>query len=355
MTEAVVADDSALERRLQDALDAKTKPPGSLGRLERLAVELGLAQGTDLPVADPARIVVFAADHGVTAEGVSAFPSEVTAQMVANFADGGAAVSVLGHQAGATLEIIDVGVASDLSALDGIVHDRVAAGTANLRHVAAMSHEGLEQALAAGRRAVVRAGDAGARTVLLGEMGIGNTTSAAVLTGLLGHADAATVTGRGTGLDDTALGLKRSVVAEAIGRLDGQRDDPLECLREAGGFEIAALVGAMMEAPAHRMTVLVDGYIVTAAALVACRLRPAVRRQLIFAHRSAEPGHALALRALDAEPLLDLGLRLGEGSGAVLALPLLRAACTVLADMATFESAGVSNQNRVQRTRCLPR
>lgn len=335
-------DTDALEGALRDALDAKTKPPGSLGRLEDLAVALGLAQRSPRPSVDPARIVVFAADHGVAGEGVSAFPAEVTAQMVGNFVAGGAAVAVLGRTADASLEVVDVGVAADLSALEGIVHDKVARGTANLRVAAAMTHEELDAALASGRRAVVRAAGAGARTLLLGEMGIANTTSAAVLTGLLCKGSADVVTGRGTGLGDAALGRKRDVVRDALGRLDGCARDPLECLREAGGLEIAALVGAMLEAPAHRLVVVVDGYIVTAAALVACRLRPEARRQLVFAHRSAEPGHDLALAALEAEPLLDLGLRLGEGSGAVLALPLLRAAAAVLADMATFADAGVS-------------
>ena len=338
-------DPATLERALRDALDAKTKPPGSLGRLEDLALALGLAQGTAEPMADPARIVVFAADHGVAADGVSAFPSEVTAQMVANFVAGGAAVSVLGAAANAALEVVDVGVAADLAGLAGVVHDKIANGTRNLRTEAAMTHEALDAALESGRRAVVRARDAGVRTLLLGEMGIANTTAAAVLTGLLANAPAETVTGRGTGLDDAALAAKRAVVGAALARLAGLVDDPLECLREAGGLEIAALAGAVLEAPAHRMVVVVDGYIVTAAALVACRLRPEARRQLVFAHRSAEPGHALALAALDAEPLLDLGLRLGEGSGAVLALPLLRAACTVLADMATFADAGVSGRD----------
>jgi len=332
-----------LERALREALDAKTKPPGSLGRLERLAIELGLAQGSVNPCPDPARIVVFAADHGVASEGVSAFPAEVTAQMVGNFLAGGAAVAVLGRQARAELEVVDVGVAADLSAHEGLVHDKVARGTANLRVRAAMTHEQLDAALAAGRRAVVRAVDAGARTLLLGEMGIGNTTAAAVLTGLLCEAQAEPVTGRGTGVDDRALATKRAVVAAALARVGDLGGDPLECLREVGGFEIGALVGAMLEAPAHRLVVLVDGYIVTAAALLACRLRPSTRRQLVFAHRSAEPGHRLALAALEAEPLLDLELRLGEGSGAVLALPLLRAACTVLAEMATFADAGVSD------------
>lgn len=332
----------ALVRAIRAALDAKTKPRGSLGRLEDLALDIGIAQKSATPMVDPARIVVFAADHGVTVEGISAFPAEVTAQMVANFVTGGAAVSVLVRTFDAALEVVDVGVSGDVSTLAGVVHDKVARGTANLRVEAAMSHEMLDLALQSGRQAVIRAIDSGTKTLLLGEMGIGNTTSAAVLTGLLCQASADAVTGRGTGVDDTALDLKRRVVTDAMARRIDIVDDPLECLREVGGLEVAALVGVMLEAPAHDLVIVIDGYIVTAAAVVACRLRPAARQQMIFAHRSVEPGHAVALESLSARPLLDLGLRLGEGSGAMLALPLMRAACDVLRDMATFEGADVS-------------
>ena len=335
------ADRAALARELGAALDAKTKPPGSLGRLETLAVELGLAQRSRAPRADPARIVVFAADHGVAAEGVSAYPAEVTAQMVRNFAGGGAAVAVLARAADVALEVVDVGVATDLADLEGIVHDKVAPGSANLARGPAMTATELDAALEVGRRAVRRAAADGVRVLLLGEMGIGNTTAAAVLTALCCDADGGRVGGRGTGLDDAGLARKRALIERVRASL-AATDDAREWLRRAGGLEIAALVGAMLEAPAHPLSLLVDGYIVTAAALVACRLETRARGPLLFAHRSAEPGHALALEALGAEPLLDLGLRLGEGSGAVLALPLLRAACSVLADMATFGEAGVS-------------
>lgn len=330
-------------------LDSKTKPPQSLGRIEDLAVDLGLAQRSISPTVDPARIIVFAGDHGVAADGVSAFPSEVTAQMCANFASGGAAVAVLARSAGAQFEVVDVGVASDVSDIAGIVHAKVALGTDNLRTTAAIkSGDLLEQAMDVGGEAVRRAVSDGIRCVALGEMGIGNTTSAAVVTAVLCDGDAGTVTGRGTGIDEAGLAAKRDVVQQSIDRVRDLSLEPdraqgaLECLRQAGGLEVAALVGAMLEAPLHGIPVVVDGYIVTAAALVACRIDPAVREQLIFAHRSAEPGHTLALSALDAEPLLDLGMALGEGSGAALALPLLRGACAILRDMATFIDAGVS-------------
>lgn len=322
-------------------MNAKTKPRASLGRLETLAADLAVASGTDRPIIDPARVIVFAADHGVARDGVSAFPAEVTAQMCANFG-GGAAVAVLARSVGAGLEVVDVGVAADLRHIDGIVHAKVASGTANLRHGPAMDQSERDAALEVGREAVRRAAADGQRLVALGEMGIGNTTSAAILIGLLTGTDASLVTGRGTGLNPAGLAAKQEVVAAALGRLAPFADDPASCLGHAGGLEIAALVGAVLEARSHRMPVLIDGFIVTAAALVACRLAPGVRQQLIFAHRSAEPGHQVALQALDGQPLLDLGMALGEGSGAAMALPVLRAACDILADMATFADAGVS-------------
>ncbi|MGB3595347.1 MAG: nicotinate-nucleotide--dimethylbenzimidazole phosphoribosyltransferase [Ornithinimicrobium sp.] len=328
---------------IRDELDRKTKPPRSLGRIETLAVELGVAQHSSTPAVDPARIVVFAADHGVAAEGVSAVPSEVTAQMCANFASGGAALAVLARTSAAALEVVDVGVASDISHIEGIVHAKVAPGTDNLRTTAAIRDDTtLERALRVGRDTTLRAVADGVRAVALGEMGIGNTTSAAVLTGLLCDGDAEAVTGRGTGVDEAGLRAKRAVVHDALQRCRPYAADPRECLRQAGGLELAALVGAMLEAPEHHLPVIIDGYIVTAAALVACRIDPAVRAQLIFAHRSVEPGHTLALATLGAEPLLDLGMALGEGSGGALALPLLRGACAIVRDMATFDDAGVS-------------
>lgn len=338
---STVSGDS-LEYRARHIIDNKTKPPGSLGLLEKLAVQMACVQQTLEPAADPCRIVVFGADHGVCEEGVSAFPSEVTSQMMSNFSAGGAAVCVLGKCAGALLEVVDVGVAGDLSHLENVVHAKVAQGSANLAHEAAMTHEQLDAALQAGREAAVRAAKEGVRCVGLGEMGIGNTTPAAILTGLFCQLGAEQVTGRGTGVDDDALGVKQAIVADCIKRLNDTTDDPMECLRVAGGLDIAAVVGAMLEAPAHRMIVLVDGFIVTAAALIACRLKPSVRDVMVFAHKSAESGHAAALNALQAEPLLDMDLRLGEGSATALALPILRAAAAVMNEMASFDEAGVS-------------
>lgn len=326
----------------QQAIDNKTKPPGSLGKLEQVAVQLALVQQTLSPVVDPARIIVFGADHGVSEEGVSAFPAEVTVQMMANFAAGGAAVCVLSANANASLEVIDVGVNGDLTGLTSIVHNKVRAGTRNLSHEAAMSEEELMAAIQVGRDAIQRAASDDCRCVGLGEMGIGNTTSAAILTGLMCDADANTVTGRGTGLADDQMPNKLRVVSESLSRLSTCTDKPMECLRQSGGLEIAALVGAMLEAPTHKLPIVVDGFIVTAAALIACKIQPEVRDHLFFAHESAEAGHQVALTALRAEPLLNLGMRLGEGSAAALAIPLLRAAAAILRDMASFSDAGVS-------------
>ncbi len=326
----------------QHAIDNKTKPPGSLGKLEQVAVQLAQVQQTLQPGIDPARIIVFGADHGVTEEGVSAFPAEVTVQMMANFATGGAAVCVLSANAPASLEVVDVGVSGDLTGYANIVHDKVGAGTKNLSREAAMSSDELEAALQVGRRAVARAASADCRCIGLGEMGIGNTTSAAILTGLMCAAEADVVTGRGTGLADELMPNKLRVVSESLSRLASVVDDPMECLRQAGGLEIAALVGAMLEAPAHKTPVIVDGFIVTAAALLACKIDSDVRNYLFFAHESAEAGHQVALQTLQAEPLLQLGMRLGEGSAAALAIPLLRAAAAILRDMANFTDAGVS-------------
>ena len=319
-----------------------TKPPGSLGRLEEVAVTLAAQQGRDHPGVERVRIVVFAADHGVCAEGVSAFPQAVTGQMIANFAAGGAAISVLAQSLDAELEVIQLGTAEPPPAVDGMVDETIAPGTANLARGPAMSREQLEAALAAGERAVERAGQTGCELFIGGDMGIGNTTSAAALAcALLGESPEQLV-GPGTGLDDQGLAHKMEVVRTAL-RRQGSEEDPLTLLAELGGFEIAALAGAFLAAGQRRIPVLVDGFIVTAAALAAVRLQPGLRAWLHFAHGSAEPGHRRLLAALEAEPLLDLGMRLGEGSGAAMAVPLLRAACDLHNGMARFEDAGVSD------------
>ena len=328
------------------AVAAKTKPPGSLGRIEEVAVELAVLQQTLKPSVDPARLVVFGADHGVAAEGVSAYPSEVTAQMMANLAGGGAAACVFTRALGVSLEIVDVGVAADISGLTNIVHAKVRAGTANFATRPAMTAAELSAAIEVGREAARRAAQAGCRALALGDMGIANTTAAAALVSALTGASPERTVGRGTGIDDVVLAHKREVVARALSLHVTSGLGPAELLAALGGLEIAAIAGAVLEGADRGLAVLLDGFIVGAAALAAVRMEPRSRAACFLSHRSAEAGHGVVLEALGGQALLDLGLRLGEGTGAVLALPLLRAACAMLSDMATFESAGVSGRSR---------
>ncbi|QJQ97043.1 MULTISPECIES: nicotinate-nucleotide--dimethylbenzimidazole phosphoribosyltransferase [Halomonadaceae] len=327
-------------KRVAAYLDTLTKPPGSLGRLESLAVELAHITGQDFPKVAPPGVLVFAADHGVAAEGVSAFPQEVTAQMVANFVAGGAAINAFARQIGARLEVVDVGVASQLEG-DGLVHDKVRPGTANIVCEDAMSREQAVCAIEVGIRAANRALEAGCRCLIVGEMGIANTTASSALLAVLSGSPLDELVGPGTGIEAERLVHKRSVIERAIEGRRADAEDPLEVLTKLGGLEIAAMTGAYLGAAARRTPVLVDGFIATVAALVACRLRPEARRAMIFGHRSREPGHEVALALLEGEPLLDLELRLGEGTGAALAYPILQAATRMLSEMATFASAGV--------------
>ncbi len=321
-----------------------TKPPGALGRLEELAIELAGLQGRERPQLERVRIVVFAADHGVAEEGVSAFPQAVTVEMIRNFARGGAAISVLARALGATLEVIDVGAASDVGPLPGVVSQRAGNGSANFCLEAAMTPVQLAAALQAGRDAVQRGIDAGLDLFIGGEMGIANTTAATALASALLQIDPALMAGAGTGLDAAGIGRKAEVVRRALALHREALDDPREVLRRLGGFEIAALVGAFTHAAQSRIPVLVDGFITSAAALVAVHINPSVRPWLLFSHMSAERGHGRVLAALEAYPLLGLGMRLGEGSGAATALPLLQLACRLHGEMATFAEAGVSEK-----------
>jgi nicotinate-nucleotide--dimethylbenzimidazole phosphoribosyltransferase len=319
-----------------------TKPPGSLGRLEAVAVRLAALQRTARPRVDRVRIAVFAADHGVAAEMVSAFPQAVTGQMLANLAAGGAAICVLARALGADLELVDLGTAGGPLDLPGVLAARLGPGTANLASGPAMTRAQLAAALAEGRAAVQRALDLGTDLFIAGEMGIANTTSAAALACALLGQEAAALTGPGTGLDDEGVAHKAAVVARALDLHRPHLADPLEALRRLGGFEIAAMTGAYAACAQAGLPALVDGFIAGVAALTALRLCPGAGDWLLYAHRSAEPGHALILAALGAEPLLALGMRLGEGSGAAVAVPLLRLACALHGGMATFAEAGVS-------------
>lgn len=336
---------AARARRRQDEL---TKPTGALGRLEALAVQVAGITGQDRPGHDRRLVAVFAADHGVAAEGVSAYPSAVTGQMVRAFAGGRAAVSVLARQAAARLVVVDVGVASPLPPDLPILHRRVRSGTAPFAVGPAMARAEALAAMEIGAAVVEDALDDGLDLLALGEMGIGNTTAAsAVAAALLGLPPEAVV-GRGTGVDGDGLARKREAVARALAVNRPDPADPIAVLTAVGGLEIAALSGAILRAAAGRVPVILDGFVVGAAALAACALAPAARPFLIAAHCSPEPGHGHILAALGLDPLLEFGMRLGEGSGAALALPIVAAALAAHGGMATFAEAGVSNRGEAE-------
>ncbi|MDQ7729767.1 nicotinate-nucleotide--dimethylbenzimidazole phosphoribosyltransferase [Halomonas sp. SpR8] len=324
-------------------LDTLTKPPGSLGALEELAIQLSAITGELKPQVMPPAVIVFAADHGVAVEGVSAFPQEVTAQMVANFANGGAAINVFARQISAQVEIVDVGVASSLT-LPGVTSSKVRAGTANMVVEDAMQADQALAAIEVGIAAIERAKKAAAKCLIVGEMGIANTTASSAMLAVLAGESVASVVGAGTGINPQQQAHKVAVIERAIAARNADPQAPLAVLAKLGGLEIAAMTGAYLAAAANQMPAIVDGFIATVAALTACRICPAVRGYLIFGHRSQEPGHDVALTALEARPLLDMGMRLGEGSGAALAYPLLQAATSMVAEMATFNDAGVSDK-----------
>lgn len=337
----VAPPDPALGRRVKAAIDGKTKPPGSLGRIEALALKLALAQGTERPVADPARLVIAAADHGLVAEGVSAWPQEVTAQMVGNFLAGGAAATVFAESVGAEVQIIDAGVVSTSTDTPGLRRAGIRKGTRNAAVEDALTGDEVEAALRFGAALAEEAAADGVRVLLLGEMGIGNSSAAALLAHLVAGLDLGALTGPGAGVGSAGLAAKRAVLE----RVAGRHSQPLsgaDALAAVGGLEMAVLAGMTIGAASRRMVVLVDGFIASSAVLAACQARPGILDYCVFAHHSAEPGHRLILQHLGVRPLLDLDLRLGEGTGGLLALPLLRAACAMLVGMASFADAGVS-------------
>jgi nicotinate-nucleotide--dimethylbenzimidazole phosphoribosyltransferase len=317
-----------------------TKPAGALGRLETLAVDLAGLQHTDRPRADRAPIIVFAGDHGIAAQGVSAYPQAVTIAMMANFAGGGAAISVLARELGSSLEVVDAGTLAD-EPMSGIVTDKARRGSNDFSAQTALEATEVAFAFDCGKRAVNRAAAGELDLLIFGEMGIGNTTSAAAIAAALLKIGADTIAGNGTGLDAAGRAHKAQIIDAALAR-HGLADASVErILCAVGGLEIAAISGAIIAAAERRIPVLIDGFIVSVAAFSAARLNPSCRPFLIFSHRSAEQGHRLVLDALEARPLLDLDLRLGEGSGAALALPILRLACALHNRMATFAEAAV--------------
>jgi nicotinate-nucleotide--dimethylbenzimidazole phosphoribosyltransferase len=325
--------------------DNLTKPRGALGRVEELGIRLCAVYGEcPPPVPEPVTVAVFAADHGVVAEGVTPWPQEVTAQMVANFCAGGAAINVLARAVGASVVVVDVGVATPIPAPEGAYRNRVVAhGTRNLAVGPAMTIEEVRAALDVGASVAAEAVASGARLLVTGDMGIGNTTAAAAVIAACCGRPASDVAGRGTGIDDAALERKRAVVAAGVGRLRGDADS-LAILVEVGGLEIAGLCGFIVGAASSGVPVVVDGVIAAAAALLAVRVNPDVGAYLIAGHRSSEPGSRIALDELGLAPILELDMRLGEGSGAVLAVPVVQAAAWILRDMATFDAAGVTDK-----------
>ena len=342
---AISSPGNSLDAALLDKINNKTKPLGALGQLEQLALQIGRMQKTLTPALTSPQILVFAGDHGAAKAGVSAYPQDVTWQMVENFLAGGAAINVFAKHNGLGLRVIDAGVAHDFGARDGLVDAKVGPGTRNYIEEPAMSAHECAAALVKGAEIARKLADEGCNVLGFGEMGIGNTASASLITHTLTGALLEDCVGRGTGLDDAGLARKRDLLAQAVARAALPADaDPMNVLAEFGGFEIVMMAGAMLGAAERGMTLLIDGFIVTSALLAASRIAPAIRDYCVFCHRSAEPGHLAQLAELHADPLIDLGLRLGEGTGAALAWPLVSAAVAFLNEMASFASAGVSEK-----------
>ncbi len=323
-----------------------TKPPGSMGRLEEIAIQMAGITHEVLPVLQRKAVIIMAADHGVTAEGVSAYPSAVTPQMVFNFLNGGAAINALARQANAKVVVVDIGVAEEMQH-PGLLSRKIAAGTANMAQGPAMTQEQAQKAIMVGREVATALIQQGVDLIATGEMGIGNTTASSAITACLAGVPVALVTGRGTGIDDAQLTHKVAIIEKAIALNKPDATHPLDVLAKVGGLEIAGLVGVILAAAEHSVPVVLDGFISGAAALVATRLVPAVRDYLFAGHVSVERGHHIILEQLKLTPILDLGLRLGEGTGAVLATTIIEAALRLHRDMATFTEAGVSEKENI--------
>lgn len=339
----ITAPDAEVATAARTRQDRLTKPPGSLGRLEDLSVWVASCQGVCPPRQfQRPRVVVFAGDHGVTSSGVSAYPAEVTAQMVANFDAGGAAINVLAEAAGASVRVVDISVDAAEPLSPAIGAHKVRRGSGNIAVEDALSAEEAAAAIEAGRRIADEEVDSGADLLIAGDMGIGNTTAATTLIAVLTNAEPVAVVGRGTGIDDAGWARKTAAIRDALYRARGLASDPVGLLRVCGGADFAAMAGFCAQAAVRRTPVLLDGVVVTAAALVADRLAPGARQWWQAGHRSTEPAHTLALQHLDLEPIIDMRMRLGEGTGAAVALPIVRAAVAALASMATFDEAGVS-------------
>ena len=339
-------ENNELYQQLQQIVDQKTKPLGALGRLETLAVQLGLIQDTTTPQITQPQIRVFAADHGLTKHGTSAYPSAVTAQMVVNFLQGGAAINVLARQHDIELKVVDAGVDADFSNSPFKDHAQLLDYKVRHRSRDALSEPAMtaEECLAALENGMDVVKSMAGNLLIVGEMGIGNTSAASLLLARLGDIPLDECIGRGTGLDDAGLKHKASILTQVLAR-HSEAQTPFDILAALGGLEIAMMAGALMQAASERRILLIDGFIASSALLAAERLAPGVAQYAVFAHHSVEPGHTHLLKLLNAEPLLDMGMRLGEGSGAALAYPLLQSACAIINEMASFNDAGISGQN----------
>lgn len=337
--------DTSLLSAINQKIDEKTKPPGSLGKLEAVARQIALIQNTLTPKLSHPAMLVFAADHGVVAQGVSLFPKQVTIEMVHNFLNGGAGINVFCQQHDFALKIVNVGVDGSFAAHPLLVDQPVMPGTKDFLIERAMNPDQCQQAMALGERQVAQYAKSGCNVIGFGEMGIGNTTSASAIMAALLAVDPLQCVGRGTGMNDAGVAHKAAVIKDALALHQPNADDPIDVLQAVGGLEIAAMAGGMLAAAARQMVILIDGFIATSAALVAMRIDPNAREYMIFTHGSAEQGHKALLKAMQAEPLLDLGFRLGEGTGAAVAYPLLVSALAFFNEMASFSDAGVSSHD----------
>jgi nicotinate-nucleotide--dimethylbenzimidazole phosphoribosyltransferase len=336
---------SSLEAALTEKINLKTKPLGALGKLEKLALQIGKIQNTLSPVLTKPTIVVFAGDHGIAKEGVSPYPQEVTWQMVYNFLQGGAGINVFARQHQIAIKVVDAGVNYTFTPHPDLIDLKVAPGTQSYLHAPAMSVAECDTAISRAAALVEQLHNEGCNVIGFGEMGIGNTSSAAMLMSLLCNLPLEQCIGRGTGLDDKGLEKKKAILSEAMRTQAPADKSPLEILRTFGGFEVAMICGAMLKAAELKMVILVDGFITTAALLVAGTLHPSILDYCVFAHQSNEQGHQQLLAYLKADPLLQLGMRLGEGTGAAVAFPVVQSAVAFLNEMASFASAGVSNKD----------
>jgi nicotinate-nucleotide--dimethylbenzimidazole phosphoribosyltransferase len=348
MMKSTVASIKALDERAmqiaRERQDTLTKPTGSLGTLEDLSIQIAGITGDPTPQITDKVIITMAGDHGVTEAGVSAYPNEITGQMIYNFLNGGAAINVLAKHVGARVVVVDMGVAATIKG-EPLVNKKIGYGTANMLKGPAMTYEGAVRAIEAGMEVLESEAETGMDIVGVGDMGIGNTTPSSAITAVITGAAVRAVTGRGTGLDDEALARKITVIEEVIRVNQPNKEDPIDVLAKVGGFEIGGMVGVMLAAASHRIPVVIDGFVAGAAALLAYEIAPAVKDYMIASHRSVEQGHAVILEYIGLKPLLDLDMRLGEGTGAALGINIVDAACKILNEMATFEEAGVSDRS----------